>query len=217
MSLTPPLLLASASPRRRELLEQVQLAFEVAPMDVDESAQPGETPAALVERLAVAKAEAARDRLAPGQWVLAADTVVAVDADALGKPADFADAAAMLGRLSGREHRVVSGMALWRPGEAMRARHVTTRVRLRELSPADIETYWATGEPRGKAGAYAIQGRGAAFVEWIEGSYTNVVGLPLFELEAWLREIPDPPPRVGSASPAVVTGSCGVPAGSRAP
>ncbi|WP_018146419.1 nucleoside triphosphate pyrophosphatase [Thioalkalivibrio sp. AKL6] len=213
----PPLLLASASPRRRELLEQIQLAFEVAPMDVDESAQPGETPEALVERLAVAKAEAARDRLAPGQWVLAADTVVAVDDDALGKPADFAAAAAMLGRLSGRAHRVVSGMALWRPGEAMRTRHVTTRVRLRELSLADIEAYWATGEPRGKAGAYAIQGRGAAFVEWIEGSYTNVVGLPLFELEAWLREIPDPPPRVGSASPAVVTGSCGGPAGSRVP
>ncbi|MGM0554028.1 MAG: Maf family protein [Pseudomonadota bacterium] len=194
--MTPtPLLLASASPRRRELLEQIQLAFEVAPMDVDESARPGETPEALVERLAVAKVEAARNRLATGQWVLAADTVVAVDDDALGKPADFADAAAMLGRLSGREHRVVSGMALWRPGEAMRARHVTTRVRLHELSPADIEAYWETGEPCGKAGAYAIQGRGAAFVEWIEGSYTNVVGLPLFELEQWLREIPDPPPR----------------------
>ncbi|WP_038053344.1 nucleoside triphosphate pyrophosphatase [Thioalkalivibrio sp. ALJ1] len=195
-SVAHPLLLASASPRRRELLEQIQLAFEVAPMDVDETPQPGETPEALVERLAIAKADAARECLAAGQWALAADTVVAADGDALGKPADFAEAAAMLRRLSGGEHRVVSGMALWRPGEPMRARHVTTRVRMRDLTEGHIAAYWATGEPRGKAGAYAIQGRGAAFVEWIEGSYTNVVGLPLFELEAWLQEIPDPPPRV---------------------
>ncbi|WP_018881297.1 nucleoside triphosphate pyrophosphatase [Thioalkalivibrio sp. ALE30] len=191
-----PLLLASASPRRRELLEQIQLAYEVAPMDVDETPRPGESPEVLVERLAIAKAEAAIACGIPGQWVLAADTVVAVGDEALGKPADFADAEAMLQRLSGGEHRVVSGMALGRPGASMRARTVTTRVRMRPLTSSDIAAYWATGEPRGKAGAYAIQGRGAAFVEWIEGSYTNVVGLPLFELEAWLREIPDPPPRV---------------------
>ncbi|WP_018864750.1 nucleoside triphosphate pyrophosphatase [Thioalkalivibrio sp. ARh3] len=194
-SVSHPLLLASASPRRRELLEQIQLAFEVAPMDVDETPRPGESPEALVERLAIAKAEAALERGIPGQWVLAADTVVVVDDEALGKPADFADAAAMLQRLSGGEHRVVSGMALGRPGESMRARTVTTRVRIRPLTSSDIEHYWATGEPRGKAGAYAIQGRGAAFVEWIAGSYTNVVGLPLFELEQWLAEIPDPPLR----------------------
>ncbi|WP_018994266.1 nucleoside triphosphate pyrophosphatase [Thioalkalivibrio sp. ALgr1] len=190
-----PLLLASASPRRRELLEQVQLVFEVAPMDVDETPLPGESPEALVERLAIAKAEAALERGTPGQWVLAADTVVALGDEALGKPVDFADAEAMLQRLSGGEHRVVSGMALCRPGESMRACTVTTCVRMRPLTPSDIERYWATGEPRGKAGAYAIQGRGAAFVEWIAGSYTNVVGLPLFELEQWLAAIPDPPPR----------------------
>lgn len=191
-----PLLLASASPRRRELLEQIQVVFAVAPMDVDERPQPGETPAALAERLAIAKAEAARGQLAPGQWALAADTVVVADGEALGKPADYNAAAAMLRRLSGREHQVVSGMALWRPGAAMRSQTVLTRVRIRPLSDADIEAYWATGEPQDKAGAYAIQGRGAAFVEWLEGSYTNVVGLPLFELETWLRTISDPPPRL---------------------
>ncbi|WP_019592726.1 nucleoside triphosphate pyrophosphatase [Thioalkalivibrio sp. ALRh] len=195
MPVAHPLLLASASPRRRELLEQVQLVFEVAPMDVDETPLPGESPEALVERLAIAKAEAALERGIPGQWVLAADTVVALGDEALGKPVDFADAESMLQRLSGGEHRVVSGMALCRPGESMRACTVTTRVRMRPLTPSDIERYWATGEPRGKAGAYAIQGRGAAFVEWIAGSYTNVVGLPLFELEQWLAAIPDPPPR----------------------
>ncbi|WP_018862092.1 nucleoside triphosphate pyrophosphatase [Thioalkalivibrio sp. ALJ3] len=195
MPVAHPLLLASASPRRRELLEQIQLVFEVAPMDLDEAALPGEPPEALVERLAIAKAEAALERGIPGQWVLAADTVVAVGGEAMGKPVDFADAEAMLQRLSGGEHQVVSGMALCRPGESMRACTVTTRVRMRPLMPSDIEHYWATGEPRGKAGAYAIQGRGAAFVEWIAGSYTNVVGLPLFELEQWLAEIPDPPPR----------------------
>ncbi|WP_018174540.1 MULTISPECIES: nucleoside triphosphate pyrophosphatase [unclassified Thioalkalivibrio] len=195
MPVAHPLLLASASPRRRELLEQVQLVFEVAPMDVDETPLPGESPEALVERLAIAKAEAALERGIPGQWVLAADTVVALGDEALGKPVDFADAESMLQRLSGGEHRVVSGMALCRPGESMRACTVTTRVRMRPLTPSDIERYWATGEPLGKAGAYAIQGRGAAFVEWIAGSYTNVVGLPLFELEQWLAEIPDPPPR----------------------
>lgn len=190
-----PLLLASASPRRRELLEQIQLVFEVSPTDVDETPQPGESPEMLVERLSIAKAKAALECGAPGQWVLAADTVVVVDDEALGKPADFADAAAMLQRLSGGEHQVVTGMALCRPGEPMCACTVTTRVRMRPLTPSDIERYWATGEPQGKAGAYAIQGRGAAFVEWIAGSYTNVVGLPLFELEQWLAEIPDPPPR----------------------
>ncbi|WP_018994719.1 MULTISPECIES: nucleoside triphosphate pyrophosphatase [unclassified Thioalkalivibrio] len=195
MPVAHPLLLASASPRRRELLEQVQLVFEVAPMDVDETPLPGESPEALVERLAIAKAEAALERGIPGQWVLAADTVVALGDEALGKPVDFADAESMLQRLSGGEHRVVSGMALCRPGESMRACTVTTRVRMRPLTPSDIERYWATGEPLGKAGAYAIQGRGAAFVEWIAGSYTNVVGLPLFELEQWLAAIPDPPPR----------------------
>ncbi|WP_018138173.1 MULTISPECIES: nucleoside triphosphate pyrophosphatase [unclassified Thioalkalivibrio] len=195
MPVAHPLLLASASPRRRELLEQVQLVFEVAPMDVDETPLPGESPEALVERLAIAKAEVALERGIPGQWVLAADTVVALGDEALGKPVDFADAESMLQRLSGGEHRVVSGMALCRPGESMRACTVTTRVRMRPLTPSDIERYWATGEPRGKAGAYAIQGRGAAFVEWIAGSYTNVVGLPLFELEQWLAAIPDPPPR----------------------
>jgi len=190
-----PLLLASASPGRRELLDQIAVRHEVAPMDVDETPRPGEAPEELVERLARDKAVAARGRAAPGQWVLAADTVVVVDGEALGKPADAAEAAAMLRRLSGRGHEVITGMALWRAGETIRSRHVRTAVCMRPLSEADIAAYWATGEPRDKAGAYAIQGRGAAFVESIRGSCSNVIGLPLFELEAWLAAIPDPPPR----------------------
>lgn len=190
-----PLLLASGSPRRRELLDQIAVRHEVAPMDVDETPRPGEAPEELVERLARDKAVAARGHAAPGQWVLAADTVVVVDGEALGKPADAAEAAAMLRRLSGRGHEVITGMALWREGETMRSRHVRTEVRMRPLSEADIAAYWATGEPRDKAGAYAIQGRGAAFVESVRGSCSNVIGLPLFELEAWLAAIPDSPPR----------------------
>ncbi len=191
-----PLLLASASPRRRELLTQIGVVHEVAAMDVDESARRGEQPGPLVERLAAIKAEAARGHARPGQWVLAADTVVAIDDEALGKPEDDAAAAAMLRRLSGREHRVITGMALLRDDAPVRTGRGETRVWMRRLEEADIAAYWASGEPRDKAGAYALQGRGAAFVERIDGSCSNVIGLPLFELEQWLNAVADPPARV---------------------
>jgi septum formation protein len=191
-----PLVLASASPRRRELLAQLGVQFRVAAVDIDESSRPGETPRELVLRLARGKAEAALDTVSPGHWVLGADTVVAVGGEILGKPADAAEAAAMLQRLSGRAHAVYSGLALARTGFGTRTAAVRTRVWMREITPGEISRYLATGEPLGKAGAYAIQGRAAAFVRCLAGSYSNVVGLPLFELDAMLQELSDPPPRV---------------------
>jgi septum formation protein len=188
-----PLLLASASPRRRELLEQLGVAFAVQPADVDETPRPGERPGQLVLRLAHAKAEAARKFAAPGQWVLGADTVVALDDDILGKPADPESATDMLARLSGRSHSVYSGIALTRAGFDTRSLSVKSRVWMRPIDAAELEAYVATGEPLGKAGGYAIQGRAAAFVRCLAGSYSNVVGLPLYELDALLRGVPDPP------------------------
>lgn len=190
-----PLLLASASPRRRELLAQLGLPFTVAPVDIDESPRTGERPGALVARLARAKAEAGLALADPGQWVLGADTVVALGQEILGKPVDHDTAASMLCRLSGRVHTVYSGLFLARQGFAGHGLTVRTRVWMRTIGDLEIAEYVATGEPLGKAGAYAIQGRAAAFVRCIAGSYSNVVGLPLFELDALLRELPDPPGR----------------------
>ena len=190
------LLLASASPRRRELLAQLGVSFRVAAVDIDESPVPGEAPRDLVLRLARGKAERALADSETGQWVLGADTVVAVGKEILGKPADAAEAAAMLERLSGRAHIVYSGLALARSGFATRVAAVRTRVWMRDIAADEVAAYLATGEPLGKAGAYAIQGRAAAFVRFLAGSYSNVVGLPLFELDAMLREIPDPPERI---------------------
>ena len=176
--MTPRLVLASASPRRRELLAALGLSFDVRPTDLDERPLPGEEPAAHVRRLAREKAAAAaRD----GELVLAADTVVAVDGEILGKPRDAGEARRMLERLSGRTHEVHSGVALRlgasAPREAVEV--VRTRVRFAPLSAAELDWYLASGEPFDKAGAYAIQGLGALLVEEIEGNYTNVVGLPL--------------------------------------
>nr|WP_296752193.1 Maf family protein [Thioalkalivibrio sp.] len=190
------LLLASASPRRRELLAQLGVSFRVAAVDIDETPGPGETPRDLVLRLARDKAESAVANSEPGQWVLGADTVVAVGKTILGKPADAAEAAAMLECLSGRAHTVYSGLALARSGFATRVDAVRTRVWMRDIAADELAAYLATGEPLGKAGAYAIQGRAAAFVRFLAGSYSNVVGLPLCELDAMLREIPGPPERV---------------------
>jgi len=203
-----PLLLASASPRRRELLEQLGIAFTVQPAEVDETPRPGERSGQLVLRLARAKAEAACQLAAPGQWVLGADTVVALDDEILGKPADPESAMDMLARLSGRSHSVYSGIALTRAGFDTRSLSVKSRVWMRPIDAAELEAYVATGEPLGKAGGYAIQGRAAAFVRCLAGSYSNVVGLPLYELDALLREVPDPPtvmmpkPREVSPGPA---------------
>lgn len=172
-----PLVLASASPRRRDLLAGLGLALEVRPTEVDETPRPGEPPAAYVERLAREKAAAAAQ---PGEWVLAADTAVVIDGEILGKPADDADAACMLARLAGREHEVLTGVALLEPAAGREVSAVeTTRVRFAPLSAEEIRWYVATGEPHDKAGAYAVQGLGALLVERLDGSFSNVVGLPL--------------------------------------
>lgn len=174
------LVLASASPRRRGLLDRMGLAHEVVPADIDETPRPGERPEALVARLAEAKAThvlRSSPATAGDLVVLAADTVVVIDGAVLGKPADAADAAGMLGSLSGRTHEVLTGVAVARPGSVVVVVE-RTAVTFGALDEGEIEAYVATGEPLDKAGAYGIQGRGGNFVTRIEGSYDNVVGLP---------------------------------------
>ncbi|MHB1843316.1 MAG: Maf family protein [Deltaproteobacteria bacterium] len=184
----PPLVLASGSPRRVELLSLLGLPFEQLRPDVDEAARAGETVAALVERLAVDKARAGLGQ-GPGATVVAADTLVSLDGThAFGKPADGEDARRQLRLLSGREHEVYTGLCVATAARAL-SQVVVTRVRMRPLSEAELDWYVGTGEPMDKAGSYAIQGRAALFVRSIEGSYTNVVGLPLTELAAMLAEM----------------------------
>jgi len=170
-----PLVLASQSPRRRELLALLGLPFRVQPAAVDETPHPGEAPAAYVARTAADKA-----RAISGPAVLAADTAVVLDDSILGKPVDRDDARAMLERLSGREHSVLTAVAL-RRGEAAWAVTVRTAVTFDRLDRARIDAYLATDEPWDKAGAYGIQGLAGAFVRSLTGSYSNVVGLPLVE------------------------------------
>ncbi|HZF13614.1 MAG TPA: Maf family protein [Thermoanaerobaculia bacterium] len=184
-SALPALVLASASPRRRELLGGLGAVFAVRPVDLDETPRPGEAPRDYVLRLAIEKA-AAGARSTPedgGELVLAADTTVVLDGEILGKPQDEADARRMLGRIAGREHLVLTGVALHESraaGEPRRASTVeTSRVRMAPMSEEEIAGYVATGEPLDKAGSYAVQGLGALFVEEVFGNYTNVVGLPL--------------------------------------
>lgn len=184
----PCIVLASASPRRRELLEQIGVTYRVVVADVDESPWTGETPEQYVLRVAAAKsAEAARMANDADLPVLAADTAVVVDGDILGKPEHCEQAAAMLRRLSGRSHRVLTGMSL-RYGQQHWHALSETVVYFRALQETEILAYWQTGEPRDKAGAYAIQGYAALFVERIEGSFSGVVGLPLFETAELLRK-----------------------------
>lgn len=171
-------ILASRSPRRRELLAGLGLAFDCTPADIDETRRVDESAEAFVERLARGKAAAvAASTRMP---VLGADTEVVIDGETLGKPAGESDTLAMLERLSGRTHEVLTGIAVT-AGNRTESRVVRTRVTLRDTTSAERAAYHATGEPADKAGAYAIQGLGAIFVAHIEGSYTNVVGLPLFE------------------------------------
>lgn len=171
------LVLASGSPRRKELLEGLGLAFEVRPVDLDESPLDGERPLPHVQRLAQSKAEA---RAEPGELVLAADTIVVLDDRILGKPTDPADAREMLRAIAGRRHEVLTGVAVHLPAEGRTEVAVDrSAVRIAEMSTAEIAWYVATGEPLDKAGSYAIQGLGALFVEEVDGNYTNVVGLPL--------------------------------------
>lgn len=174
----PALILASKSPRRLELLAQLGLHPRVLSADVDETPRAAESPADYVLRIALAKARAIRACDAVG-LVLAADTAVICDDQILGKPRDAADAARMLALLSGREHRVLSGVALL--GRRERTVLSETRVRFRAIGAAEAAAYWATGEPCDKAGGYAVQGLGAVFVAELQGSWSGVVGLPLYE------------------------------------
>jgi septum formation protein len=176
------IILASHSPRRRELLACLGIAFEVMPADVDESTTAGETVTEHVMRLAGQKAWAISSRN-PDAVVLGADTIVVVDGAILGKPADEADAARMLTLLSGRAHEVLTGIAVITPqSDQAYAQVVRTAVVMRRLEPGEIAAYAAMDEPMDKAGAYAVQGMASAFITKIEGSYTNVVGLPTAEV-----------------------------------
>jgi len=189
------LVLASASPRRRELLSQVGYSFVVHPAHIPEDPRPGEAPIAYVTRLAREKAEVVFAELSPKSsaplQVLGADTTVTLDDQILGKPEDPADAARMLRQLSGRSHHVITGVAIVTRESTEVAAEVTA-VRFLSLSDAEIESYVATGEPMDKAGAYAIQGRAARWIPRIEGCYFNVVGLPLALVGALLEpfEVP---------------------------
>ena len=177
----PTLVLASASPRRLELLAQIGITPDhVEPAEIDETPLPRELPGPHVMRLARAKAEAVRARH-PDAFILAADTVVACGRRILGKPEDEAAARAFLTLLSGRRHRIYGGVVVIDPAGKIAARRVMSQVAFKRLSDSELAAYLMTGEWRGKAGGYAIQGRAAIFVSWMAGSYSNVVGLPLFE------------------------------------
>jgi septum formation protein len=199
------LILASASPRRRELLAQAGFSFEVVPADVAEVRKPGEDPIRFVTRLAREKAEAvaASRSITPDTIVLGADTIVVVDEEVLGKPQDAADAARMLRLLSGQTHQVITGVCLAKGRERQRAAEVTF-VRFATLSDEEIDAYVATGEPLDKAGAYAIQGRAGRWVPRIHGCYFNVVGLPLALVSSMIEAMqggtpsPLPPRETGS-------------------
>jgi len=191
MNAPPDIVLASASPRRRELLARVGIRFAVEPSHADEEELPGETPEEHVLRLSRSKAqEVARRPEVPGRWFIGSDTIVLRDTTILGKPRDAAEASAMLRSLSGHSHRVLSGYAVFdRQSGSTVSGAVTTTVRFKELTEEEIAGYIATGEPFDKAGAYAIQGIGVFMVLGIEGSYTNVVGLPLCEVVEVLERL----------------------------
>ncbi|MGM0569693.1 Maf family protein [Marinobacter sp.] len=177
--MTKPVILASASPRRADLLRQLGLCFETRPVDIDETPQPGETPSVYVYRLAREKAVAGFELAGePEALVLGSDTTVVLDGRILGKPADRDDARVMLRALSGRTHQVMTGVALASQG-GTEVTVSTTDVAFRPLDEREIAAYCETGEPLDKAGGYGIQGRGGAFVSSITGSYSAVVGLPL--------------------------------------
>lgn len=204
MTMQEKLILASASPRRRELLATMGIACDVLPSQVDESKIAADHPKTFAFRAAYAKARDVADRAEAGRWVLASDTVVALGLMLLAKPEDAGDAARMLRLLSGKTHLVTTAIALARAGaEETHLRAVTTAVRFRELSPSEIDAYVSTGEPMDKAGGYGIQGSAAGLIEGIEGDYYTVVGLPCAELAALLGEVlpglrctvPPPPDR----------------------
>jgi septum formation protein len=185
----PQLILASSSPRRAELLASAGFDFTIEPADVDETVHEGERPADYVLRVARAKARAvAVRRGASGAPIVAADTTVVVDGEILAKPDDEADAVRMLTRLAGRVHEVLTGVVVVSEGREL-GEVVLTRVRFVPLTMDDITWYVGTGEPAGKAGAYGIQGPAARFVDWIEGSWSNVVGLPVATVDRMLKSL----------------------------
>jgi septum formation protein len=182
------LVLASSSPRRAELLSAAGFSFEILPVNLDEGSRPGETAEEYVARLAEAKATAARGPQPFPEVVLGADTTVVCDGRILGKPADAADAARMLRLLAGRTHDVLTGICLLTGSR--RLVHVErSRVRMSSMSDAEIAWYVASGEPMDKAGGYAVQGQASRFIEAIDGSYSNVVGLPVARVYALLKEL----------------------------
>lgn len=181
----PQVILASSSPRRRELLRLIGVPHEVRPADIDESYRPGESPRAHAERLAREKASAID---APDAVVIGSDTIVVVDGDVLGKPRDRAQAAEMLRRLSGRSHVVMTGVAVWWRGR-LESTVEEVAVTFRDLTDREIDRYIDTGEPMDKAGAYGIQGYGATIVERVEGDYFAVMGLALNQLVGLMRRV----------------------------
>ncbi len=184
--------LASQSPRRRELLERIGIGFELVDAPVEEIPGEGELPEVFVLRMALEKARAGYRGLGerPSAPVLGADTIVVLDGEIMGKPRDEADALTMLERLSGQTHRVLTGVALADDREATRLS--VSQVTMRPLTDEERRLYCATGEPRDKAGAYAIQGRGGVFIEHLDGSYSGVMGLPLFETTLLLDDFAIP-------------------------
>lgn len=188
-----PLVLGSSSPRRRELISALGLPFRVLPADIDEALRPSEPPLEYLTRIAAEKLSAVRARLAdaPHAAVLVADTSVVIDGDVLGKPADEEDAARLFSRIAGRVHTVYTRYAIGLAGgtEAAVARTVATNVFIRAASADEVRAYAATGEGLDKAGAYAAQGIGSFFIERVEGSYSNVVGLPACEVLTDLRQL----------------------------
>ena len=187
MTGTSTLVLASGSPRRRQILAEVGFDFEVVPSQVEEVGRPGETPTEMAVRLAGEKAGEVAKRVGPDRWVLGVDTVVAIDDHILGKPADETEAAEMLLRLSGRTHLVFSGYAIVGFGD-QRSGVEESSVTLRSIDREEAVAYAATGEPLDKAGSYAIQGEGIRFITSVQGSRRNVAGLPLEALQPLLRE-----------------------------
>jgi len=189
------LVLASGSPRRKQLLEQLGLQFRIEKPDVDESVVPGETAKTYVTRLSREKADAVLGRVDAGCVIVAADTTVEIDSEILSKPESREEGIAMLTKLSGRVHRVYTGVTVLSDAPVnsreetffVKTFCVETKVQFRPLNRIEIECYWESGEPRDKAGGYGLQGQGAVFVDSLDGSYTNVIGLPLAETVVSIR------------------------------
>lgn len=185
----PGLILASSSPRRQELLSLLGISLRIVPSEVDEFLRKGELPEEYVRRLANTKARGVAEKF-PDFWVLAADTIVVIKGEVLGKPKDFQEAESMLKKLSDQEHQVITGYCLVKINAGKKIeRVVSSRVKFKKLSQEEINWYINTGEPFDKAGGYAVQGKAAFMIKEIKGSYTNVVGLPLCEVIEDLQEL----------------------------